>query len=111
MDNIAIKCGESIELIQEVLEEIERKMPDVLWAEGESPASYNPKKADEADDGEHVVLFVSDACILTCTKDSEEYIDDYIYSYHGNDTVIYAEDFISDGTPEDIQNETDFIFV
>ena len=104
---IVIKCGESIELIQNVLEEIERKMPDMLWAAGELPSSYNPKKAD---DGEHVALFVNDYG-LTYVKDSEEYVEDYISSNHGDDNIIYAEDFISEGTSEDIQNETDISFL
>lgn len=106
--NIVIKCGGSIELVQKVLEEIERKMPDMLWAAGESPASWNPKKVD---DGEHVALFVSDAYGLTYVKDSEEDVEDYISSNHGSDNIIYAEDFISDGTSEDIQNETDISFL
>ena len=106
--NIVIKCGESIELIQKVLEEIERKMPDMLWAAGESPASWNPKKAD---DGEHVALFVDDAYGLTYVKDSEEYVEYYISQHHGNDDIIYAEDFIAGETAEDIQNETDISFL
>lgn len=107
--NIVIKCGESIELIQNVLEEIERRMPNVLWASGESPASWNPKKSD--DHGKHVALFINDARELTFAKDSEEFIEHFISSYHGSDDVIYAEDFISEGTPEDIQNEMSVSFL
>lgn len=103
--NIVIKCGESIELIQNVLEEIERKMPNILWASGELPTSWNPKKSD--DDGKHVALFINDARELTFAKDSEEFIEHFISSYHGSDDVIYAEDFVSGEMPEDIENETD----
>ena len=102
---IVIKCGESIELIQNVLEEIERKMPNVLWATGDSPASWHPKKTDNEN---HVALFVSDN-VLTFTK--EEYIERYISSYYGNDDIIYAEDFIAGETAEDIQNEIDISFL
>ena len=107
--NIVIKCGESTELIQKVLEEIEHRMPDVLWASGESPASWNPQKSD---DGKYyVALFVSDTCELTFTKDSKEYVENYISQYHGNGTVIYAEDFLQSEIEEDIENETDISFL
>ena len=105
---ITIKCGESIELVQEVLEEIERKMPDVLWATGKLPSSWNPKIADNE---KYVALFVSDSYELTFAEDLKEYVEDFISLHHRNDTVIYAEDFISEGTPEDIQNETDISFL
>lgn len=104
---ITIKCGRSIETIQNVLEEIERKMPNASWATGISPASWCPKAGDNEN---HVALFVSDD-VLTFASDLEEYIEDYISSYHGNDDIIYAEDFITVETAEDIQNETDISFL
>jgi len=104
---ITIKCGRSIETIQNVLEEIERKMPNVSWATGTSPASWCPKAGDNEN---HVALFVSDD-VLTFAEDLKEYVEDFISLHHRNDTVIYAEDFISEGTPEDIQNETDISFL
>ena len=106
--NIVIKCGESIELIQKVLEEIERKMPNVLWATGTSPTGWNPKITD---DRSHVALFVNDVDELTFASDSKEYIEDFISLYYKNYNIIYAEDFISDGTSEDIKNETDISFL
>lgn len=105
---IVIKCGKSIELIQNVLEEIERKMPNVLWTTGTLPASWSPKIVD---DESYVALFVNDN-LLTFAEDSEEYIDRYISSYYGNDDIIYAEDFIDGETgEEEIENETDISFL
>ena len=106
--NIVIKCGESMELIQDVLEKIEHKMPNVLWASGGSPTSWNPQKSD--DEEYYVALFVSDTCELTFTKDSKEYVENYISQYHGDDTVIYAEDFLSQGE-EEIENGIDVSFL
>lgn len=105
---ITIKCGESTEIIQSVLEEIERRMPNVLWATGESPTSWNPKRAD---DEKYVALFISDSYELTFAKDSKEYVDDFISLHHINDDIIYAKDFITCETEEDIQNETDISFL
>lgn len=105
---ITIKCGESIEIIQDVLDEIERRMPHISWGAGQSPSSWNPKTKDTSE-GEHVALFI-DGSRLTYIKDSEEFVNDYVVSHHINDTVISAEDFITvEG--EDIKNETDISFL
>ncbi len=104
---ITIKCGKSIETIQNVLEEIERRMPSILWGDGQSPASWNPRINDTSHE-EYVVLFIN-GNILTYVKDSYSFIDDFVSWYHANDTIIYAEDFLSQG--EEIENETDISFL
>lgn len=105
---ITIKCGKSTEIIQSVLEEIERRMPHVSWGAGQSPASWNPT-TEYTSDGEYVALFI-DGSRLTYIKDSEELVNDYVVSNHRNNTVISAEDFITvEG--EDIKNETDISFL
>lgn len=106
--NITIKCGKSIETIQSVLEEIEQRMPSVLWGTGQSPASWNPRINDPSY-GEYVVLFIK-GNRLTYVKDSYSSIDDFVSWYHANDTIIYAEDFLSQGE-EEIENETDISFL
>ena len=102
--DIVIKCGESIELIQDVLEEIERRMPNVLWGAGQSPASWNPRtECTPYFYGEHVALFIDESCSrLTYMKDSEEYVDCYILSRHRNDTIISAQDFVRAAEKEDM---------
>lgn len=106
---ITIKCGKSIETIKSVLEEIERKMPDVVWATGKSPTGWNPKIADNED---HVALFISDINELTFAKESKEYIDNYVSLNHANDTIIYADDFLSQSEEDiEIKNETDISFL
>lgn len=105
---ITIKCGKSIETIQSVLVEIERRMPDVLWGTGQSPASWNPRINDTSY-GEYVALFIK-GDRLTYVKDSYSFIDDFVSWYHANDTIIYAEDFLSQGE-EEIENETDISFL
>ena len=106
---ITIRCGESTEIVQSVLEEIERKMPRVSWGAGQSPASWNPKTKDTSY-GEHVAIFI-DGYRLTYVKDSCEFIDSYVSLHHANDTIIYAEDFLSQGEFEEIENETDISFL
>lgn len=106
---ITIKCGKSIETIQSVLVEIERRMPNVSWGAGQSPASWNPRIKDTSRRGEYVVLFIDEDC-LTYVKDSYSFIDDFVSLYHHNDTIIYAEDFLSQGE-EEIENETDISFL
>lgn len=106
---ITIKCGKSIETIQSVLEEIERRMPNILWGDGRSPSSWNPRIHDRSHGEEYVALFIN-GDRLTYVKDSYSFIDDFVSWYHANDTIIYAEDFLSQGE-EEIENETDISFL
>jgi hypothetical protein len=44
-------------------------------------------------------------------EDSCEFIDSYVSLHHANDTIIYAEDFLSQREFEEIENETDISFL
>lgn len=108
---ITIKCGKSIETIQSVLEEIERRMPSISWGAGQSPASWNPRINDTSY-GEYVVLFINGSRLTYVKEYSYSFIDDFVSRHHANDTIIYAEDFLSQGEEEiELENETDISFL
>ena len=96
-------CGDSKDTVQEVLERIEDKFPNVMWGAQTKPSSWNPWSPKN----NNVALFI-EKNTLTYNSGSKEYVDTYVYNNYPKNDIVHFSDFLSE---DDIQNEMSVSFL
>jgi len=93
--------------LQILLEEIEKRFPEVTWAYGTRPSEWNPLGRRQE---KYVALELRDRKLTYFTDHSEEVYDEDLRTYMKGRTFVTFEEFMN-STEQEIQNEMDISFL
>lgn len=95
--------------LQVLLEEIEKRFPNVLWSGYSKPSWFNPLGRIEE---KYVALELKDRKLTYFTDHSKEVYEEDIKTYMKGRTLVTFEEFMNGtGTEQEIENEMDISFL